>query len=331
MAIRFRSSSDHGVTFPNATERIIDQSDYNTNSHLQYQSWRVYGTLFPKLESGPNPSNSSLYNVYVTYGARTTDNSLTGQDEADIFFSKSTDKGNTWLTNPTKINDDNTTTPQFFPSIAVNAGPDGVVDDLHVTYADMSGLSGSSYHIRYRQSDDAGSTWQASQKVTSAPSDPSGPNRFLGDYFDIAVAGGASNSGRVIAIWTDLRQTTNKNEDVWTAVSTGFTLTSAAYVLYLYPDYADGGSTGTTVTATLVGGPVASLSFSAAGWCCDVSFSPASATPTASSVVTFSIGPGHIFRRSITYNVVITASGLTSLSQSVTISVILQQNCFCVI
>lgn len=206
-AIDSKRSTDRGVSFPASATRIV--TAYETQRQFPNLSWRAWATMAPKIATGPNPSNSSYVNVYVVYGARPQVQG-TGTDEADIFFSKSTDSGTTWSTS-IKLNPDSTDTPQFFPSIAVHD-----TNNLHVTYGDMSidnSLPYSLYQIVHRQSSDGGVNWQAgSQTVTDAVSD-SLNSAFLGDYFDLAASG-----QRVIPIWAD-RRSGNNYEEIYTAVS----------------------------------------------------------------------------------------------------------------
>ncbi len=206
-AIDFKRSTDRGVSFPASATRIV--TAYETQKQLPNLMWRVWATMGPKMVAGLNPSNPSYVNIYLVYGARPQAQG-TGTDEADIFFSKSTDSGATWSSS-IRLNTDSTDTPQFFPSIAVHD-----TNNLHVTYGDMSinsALPYSQYQIVHRQSSDGGVSWQAgSQSVTNAVSD-SLNSAFLGDYFDIATSG-----ARVIPIWAD-RRSGNNLEDIYTAVS----------------------------------------------------------------------------------------------------------------
>lgn len=206
-AIDFKRSTDLGVSFPASATRIV--TAYETQAQFPSLSWRAWATMLPKIVAGPNPSNPSYVNVYVVYGARPQAQG-TGTDEADIFFSRSTDSGATWSTS-IRLNTDSTDTPQFFPSIAVHD-----TNNLHVTYGDMSvdnSLPYSQYQIVHRQSSDGGVSWQAgSQTVTNAVLD-SLNSAFLGDYFDLATSG-----QRIIPIWAD-RRSGNNYEDIYTAVS----------------------------------------------------------------------------------------------------------------
>lgn len=70
---------------------------------------RIRITNFPAV--GTNPTNGN--EVYVTWNA-----SPSGVDDADVFFSRSTDGGVTWST-PVRLNDDTTTSDQFMPALDV--------------------------------------------------------------------------------------------------------------------------------------------------------------------------------------------------------------------
>jgi hypothetical protein len=67
-----------------------------------------------------NPVNGE---VYVVYAGKPP---VVGE-ASDVYLTRSTDGGRTW-SSPLRINDDSTTTDQFFPSVAVNAK--GVVQAL---------------------------------------------------------------------------------------------------------------------------------------------------------------------------------------------------------
>jgi hypothetical protein len=68
---------------------------------------------FPRM-AVDNSFTSTRGNVYITYA-----DNPPGPDNADIFLVRSTDYGVTW-SNPIRVNDDNTTTDQWMPSISVD-------------------------------------------------------------------------------------------------------------------------------------------------------------------------------------------------------------------
>ena len=162
--------------------------------------FRYWGTLFPKLAAGPNNE------VYMVYGAL---NPAKPQDDGDIWFTRTFDQAATW-SRPKRLSDDEGTSLQFFPAIAVD--PKGT---LHVMWGDTRDDAGKDlkYHIYYTQSQDRGETWGFDLKElnlhvgdTRVTDFPSNPNRgtprgnFIGDYFSIAAS-----EKDVYLIWADSR------------------------------------------------------------------------------------------------------------------------------
>ena len=122
-----------------------------------------------------------------------------GDPDVDLFFSRSTDGGNTW-SNTTVIDGENPGSPgdQFFPWLEVDdAGR------LHMAYFDTRNIPQDDHpdtgqvqawvEAYYAYSDDRGDTWYE-YRLTEQPFDTTqgalrGSNSFLGDYLGLAVAG----------------------------------------------------------------------------------------------------------------------------------------------
>jgi hypothetical protein len=126
--ILMSKSTDQGQTFsqPVLVTRLNTNGNTNGDLGLTYSntnnsSFRAF--VFP--QAAVNPVNGDLY---VVYNDKPKDNS---KDKADIFFTMSSDGGNTW-SSPLRVNDDATTTDQWQPAIAVT--PDGT--HLFVTWYD---------------------------------------------------------------------------------------------------------------------------------------------------------------------------------------------------
>ncbi len=210
MSLKLKRSTNHGQTFSNEISITIANE---TPQNLCHFPWRVGATMFPRLTAGTNPSNPSSYNLYVVYGARPQPLPAgqcilnIGTHDSDIYFSKSTDGGNTWLANPIDLTPDGTigNPNRFFPVIVAD-----VDNVLHVTYADM-GVDTTQYiryQVMHRQSTDFGSTWDSPMAVSTVPAYSTA--NFIGDYFDMTTSGHT-----VVPIWTDLR---SGDADVFTAV-----------------------------------------------------------------------------------------------------------------
>jgi hypothetical protein len=107
--------------------------------------FRFWGSEFPQVAVGPEGE------LYIAYAGRPSDRP---RDDSDIFLVSSMDQGETWG-RPTRLNDDDTDAPQFFPSVDVD--PSGSV---HVMWGDMrDDTAMTRYFIYYTRSDDKGETW----------------------------------------------------------------------------------------------------------------------------------------------------------------------------
>jgi hypothetical protein len=117
-------------------------------------------------------------NVYVVYAA-------TPEGHRDVFFTRSTDGGETW-SDPIQLDRDDATNDQFLPTIGVN--PNGVVDVAW--YDRRHDPDNTELDVYHRYSRDGGETWSMESRVTEVSSDPThskhqGGFTFLGDYIDI--------------------------------------------------------------------------------------------------------------------------------------------------
>ncbi len=189
-------SKDGGQTFSDPVSAGIFREPHFSTRSAEFRYW---GAAFPQLAVGPNND------IYILTTALPEDKPL---DDGDIFLMRSLDGGATWET-PTRMNTDDTSRPQFFPSIDVS--PDGVV---HAMWGDMrDDPMEVRYHIYYSRSEDQGATWgfnipeqnftAPDTRVTDFPSNslrgfPGG--RFIGDYFSLAAT-----EGEVYMVWADTR------------------------------------------------------------------------------------------------------------------------------
>jgi hypothetical protein len=190
------SSTDAGKTFSKpATAVVVNEVPFRPRTEF----FRYWATGFPKLSSSPN---GDLYMVYTALPPEKP------QDDSDVFFIKSTDRGVTW-SKPVRLNDDQGNALQFFPDIST--GPDGTI---HVMWADTrDDPMMVRYNIYYTRSTDGGKTWGFVDKTlgysardTRVTDFGSNPNRgfpggqFLGDYMGIAAT-----QGDVYMVWPDTR------------------------------------------------------------------------------------------------------------------------------
>jgi hypothetical protein len=114
-AILMRKSTDQGQTFGNAvTVTGLKTHGANGSLGLTDSTGRSFDTnAFP--QAAVNPVTGDIYVVYDDQGHGS-------QDKADIYFTMSTDGGNTW-SKSIRVNDDSTFKDQWQPSLAVT--PDG--------------------------------------------------------------------------------------------------------------------------------------------------------------------------------------------------------------
>ena len=190
------STSVDGVTWTPAVQAAaFREPHYRPRS----STFRWWGTAFPQLAVGLDDE------IYVAVTFKPTDKAT---DDGDVFFLRSTDKGQTWDP-PVRLNGDDTMRPQFYPSIDVS--PDGVI---HAMWGDMRDDPDEvRYHIYYTSSTDGGTTWGFTDealglstpdtRVTDFASNslrgfPNGA--FIGDYFSLAAA-----DEDVYMVWADTR------------------------------------------------------------------------------------------------------------------------------
>ncbi|MGH2530784.1 MAG: sialidase family protein [Thermomicrobiales bacterium] len=189
-------SKDGGRTYTEPIQAgIIRELHFRTRSAF----FRYWGAAFPQLALGPNNE------IYILATGLPPEKPT---DDGDIYLFRSLDGGTTWEES-VKVNQDNTSRPQFFPSLAVS--PDGT---LHAMWGDMRDDADEvRYHIYYSRSEDQGATWGFSlpdqdfsvpdTRVTDFPSNslrgfPNG--LFIGDYFSIAAT-----EDEVYMVWADTR------------------------------------------------------------------------------------------------------------------------------
>jgi hypothetical protein len=125
-----------------------------------------------------------------------------GLENTDVFCIRSTDRGNTWG-GMVKVNDDLTSTHQFFPWMVV----DETTGYLHVAFYDRRRTVGNTTEVTVARSTDGGGSFQ-NTIVSSSAFFPTS-SIFFGDYIGIDA-----RSGRVHPIWMRLDTT---RLSVWSA------------------------------------------------------------------------------------------------------------------
>ncbi|OPX18537.1 hypothetical protein BXT86_00665 [candidate division WOR-3 bacterium 4484_100] len=217
-SIEFDRSTDGGQTFSSdiTLQPVSFVSGYINGSILVFS----FPAMDVDITGGPN--NGSIYVAYMDYSSGNTD--------TDIYFTRSTDGGNTWSTKQ-RINDDplNNGCDQFHPWLTV--APDG---SIIVVFLDRRLDSNNLLMDLYMTtSTDGGNTWSTNERITTVSSDPTA-GKYWGERnkfpqqidYPVITAGRAGLIGEYIGvtafsindihqIWTDTRQ---GNQDVFVGV-----------------------------------------------------------------------------------------------------------------
>jgi len=185
-------STDGGESFGD-WEKVVHAVDEGMEA--EYRSGQI--CMVEADETG-GPHDGSVYMVYAA----------TPDGHRDVFFTRSSDGGETW-SDPIPLNEDATENDQFLPTISVN--PNGVVD---VSWYDRRHDEDNRLlDVYHRYSVDGGESWSMESRVTDVSSDPSyskhqGGFTFLGDYIEI--------DSSVECAWPAWVDTRNEKADVMT-------------------------------------------------------------------------------------------------------------------
>jgi len=162
--------------------------------------------LYPSPYISSDPNNG---NIYITWTAFGIDNN--NGKGSEIFFSRSTDNGNTWST-PIIVNDDNTSRHNYYSSIFVKQN-----GEIKISWFDRrNDISNINSNYYYTTSKDFGSTFEPNIKVTSASTDFSkigskNQDFGIGEYTQLLAS-----ENYTIPIWCDGR-TNDGNLKVYAA------------------------------------------------------------------------------------------------------------------
>lgn len=126
-----------------------------------------------------------------------------GDDDTDVFLSKSTDGGKTW-TKPLLVNDDKYAAHQFFTWMSV----DPITGYVYIVYYDRRNYDDERTDVYMAYSKDGGETF-TNVKISESPFKP---NKivFFGDYNNISAY-----NGIIRPIWTRYE---NRKLSTWTAI-----------------------------------------------------------------------------------------------------------------
>lgn len=184
--LRIRRSDDGGVTFgPEVTITTIKSTrDVTAGSRCGRQALKgnIRTLELPAIavDRSDGPTRGHVYVVYQS------DPDGDGADISDVFFTRSTDGGATWSP-PVRLNDDQTTTDQWMPFVAVTReGTIGVM--FYDRRFDPDNLKIDVYMAVSR---DGGQSFLPNFRITDMPFDvpPTAPNFdslrgicYMGDY-----------------------------------------------------------------------------------------------------------------------------------------------------
>jgi hypothetical protein len=175
--IYIRKSTDGGQTFPawgggDHFVITINLPPFYVSNALGTPNTKTKGA--PILAASPADAN----NLYLVYAADPNNGS---GDEADIFFIRSTNKGQSW-SSPIQVNDDGTITDQVLPWMAVKA--DGTIDV--VWYDRRNDVNDVKWDVYIAKSTDDGLSFSMNLKVTDQSFAPPS-NNWIGEYFGVDV------------------------------------------------------------------------------------------------------------------------------------------------
>jgi hypothetical protein len=148
-----------------------------------------------------------------------------GEDDTDIWISKSTDGGNTW-TEALRVNDDEPGKQQFFTWMTV----DQANGDIYIVFYDRRNYDDRNTDVYLARSTDGGETFE-NLLISETPFLPSS-NVFFGDYSNITA-----HNHQVRPIWA---RAEGSSMSIWTAIidmSVGVTEAEAFVPLSLTQNY----------------------------------------------------------------------------------------------
>lgn len=137
-------------------------------------------------------------NLYVNWADQRN-----GEDDTDIWVSKSTDGGDSWSA-PKRVNDDAAGKQQFLTWMTI----DQTTGYLYTVFYDRRNHAGLETDVYIAYSTDGGESF-INKKISESPFTP-GKAAFFGDYNNISA-----HAGRICPIWT---REENARTGVWTAV-----------------------------------------------------------------------------------------------------------------
>jgi len=190
-SLKLRKSTDGGVTF-GATVNVATISSIAFSPPSGYNRSTIND--FPRIAVAQTGTGAG--NIYVAYHSGTATN-------CDAFIARSTDGGATFAAG-VKLNDDATTSLQWWPALAVDANGSVVAQWYDRRLNPGTALTDVFWTI----SKDGGLTYQANQRVTGVSTNwlatPTDIVPNFGDYNGIAVIASGTKSFSAV-VWADGR------------------------------------------------------------------------------------------------------------------------------
>ncbi len=207
LGIMFDKSTDGGVTF--GTDRFVTSQPGGWDFDVP-GIYRCNGMPVTVCDLSSSPYRGT---IYINWSDQRN-----GLSNTDIFLIKSTDGGETW-SNVKKVNDDLTSTHQFFTWMTIEPA----TGFLYVIFYDRRNYATTQTDVYVARSTDGGESFQ-NFRVSQSSFSPQA-NVFFGDYTGIAAL-----NRKIYPIWMRMDGTTLS---VWTAIindTTGSTGVSASLV-----------------------------------------------------------------------------------------------------
>jgi len=189
----FTKSTDGGLTWP-ATNIFVSDIPGGWDLAIPGIS-RANGMPVTCCDLSGGPYHGS---IYINWSDQRN-----GLTDTDIWFSKSTDGGNTW-SSPLRVNDDPPGKHQFFTWMTV----DQTSGLIYIVFYDRRSYSNNLTDVYLAISEDGGETF-SNIKISETPFYPT-QNIFFGDYTNISA-----HNGIVRPVWARLD---TDQLSVWTAL-----------------------------------------------------------------------------------------------------------------
>jgi hypothetical protein len=192
LGIMFDKSTDGGVTF--GADRFVTHQPGGWDFDVP-GIYRCNGMPVTVCDVSTSPYRGT---IYINWSDQRN-----GLNNTDVFLIKSTDGGNTW-SNVKRVNDDLTTTHQFFSWMTL----DPTTGFVYIVFYDRRNYTTTQTDVYVARSTDGGETFQNFRVSQSAFSPQA--SIFFGDYTGIAAL-----NRTIYPIWMRMDGTTLS---VWTAI-----------------------------------------------------------------------------------------------------------------